>query len=133
MKTECEYEAKKSAWSAITVWQILFFWLIIPLIVMAVKIVKIKSVRISFYKDRVIERSGILSKRERQSLFQGVLSVSVEQSFSGRLFGYGNVKINVFGKWDIDTHGIVRPEELKRYLETRMIRKGEIGGTILDA
>ena len=100
---------------------------------MAVKIVKIKSVRISFYGDRVIERSGILSKRERQSLFQGVLSVSVEQSFSGRLFGYGNVKIDVFGKWDIDTHGFVRPEELKRYLETRMIRKGEIGGTILDA
>ena len=100
---------------------------------MAVKIVKIKFVRISFYEDRVIERSGILSKRERQSLFQGVLSVSVEQSFSGRLFGYGNVKINVFGKWDIDTHGIVRPEELKRYLERRMIRKGEIGGTILDA
>ena len=86
MKAECEYEAKKSVWSAITVWQILFFWLIIPLIVMAVKIVKIKSVRISFYEDRVIERSGILSKRERQSLFQGVLSVSVEQSFSGRLF-----------------------------------------------
>ena len=81
MKAECEYEAKKSAWSAITVWQILFFWLIIPLIVMAVKIVKIKSVRIYFYEDRVIERSGILSKRERQSLFQGVLSVSVEQSF----------------------------------------------------
>lgn len=71
MKAECEYEAKKSAWSAITVWQILFFWLIIPLIVMAVKIVKIKSVRIYFYEDRVIERSGILSEREWQSLFQG--------------------------------------------------------------
>ena len=67
-----------------------------------------------------------------ESFSRGV-SVSVEQSFSGQLFGYGNVKIDVFGKWDIDTHGIVRPEELKRYLETRMIRKGEIGGTILDA
>ena len=117
-----EYIAKKSAWKAVTPLRILFFWLIIPLLVLIVDLIHLKCETIEFYADRVVQREGVLSKRTTQAAFNGVLGVSVNQSLFGRIFDYGDVKIDIVGKWDIDTQGISNPKELQRYLEYRFIR-----------
>lgn len=115
------YVASKTAWNAVTPLRILFFWLIIPLIILIVDIIRNKKNKIEFYDKYVIEKSGILSKKEKKSTFAGVYSISVEQSIWGRIFNYGNVKVDVVGRWDINTYGISHPNELKKYLESTIV------------
>ena len=120
MTKEPEYIAKKSAWQAVTLFRVLFFWLIVPLVMMIVDIVKLKHESIEFYDEYIIQKSGVIAKSERQSAFRGIISVSIDQSVHGRMFNYGDIFVDVIGKWDINTTGIADPRSLKTYLDSRM-------------
>ena len=111
------YVAKKSAWSAVTLFRILLCWLIIPIIIMLVDIIVKKHERIEFYDDYVVVKSGVFSKKERRSALVGIVGVSISQTFKGRICNYGDVYIDVVGKWDINTTQLANPEGLKNYLE----------------
>ena len=126
------YVASKTSWNAVTPLRILFFWLIIPLIVLIVDIIRLKKDKIEFYDRYVIEKSGLLSKREKKSTFAGIYSVSVEQSVWGRIFKYGDVKVDVVGRWDIDTYGISHPNELKKYLETKIVEPDNLQAVVAN-
>lgn len=120
------YVAKKSAVAALSFWLIIFCWLVIPLIIQIVRILSAKNFSIEFYDDKKVVKSGVLSKNEDQSVFSGVYSVSVHQSFFGRIFKYGDVAVDAPGTWDIKTEKIKDPQSLKRYLETRISSKGTV-------
>lgn len=115
------YVAKKSAWKAVTPFRILFCWLIIPLFAMIAQIISLKNENIEFYEDSIITKKGIVSKDESRFAFSGVIGVSVKQGVGGRIFNYGDVKVDIVGRnWDIDTKGIHNPQALKQFLETRI-------------
>lgn len=112
------YVIRRSGWSVVRPWHILLFFLIIPLIIMIIKIINVKDDTISFYHNKVVHRSGILSKNEKTTILTRVLSVTVKQSFWGRIFNYGTIYVDVVGKWDINMTGIKNPMEAKAFLET---------------
>ena len=116
--------AKKSVAPVLSFWLIIFFWLVIPLIIQIARILSAKYYSIEFYDDKIVVKSGVLNKNESQSVFVGVYSVSVSQSFVGRIFNYGDIKVDCPGKWDIDTTGIKDPSELKKYLENKISARG---------
>ena len=118
------YTATKSAAPVLSFWLILFFWLIIPLIIQIYRIVSAKSYTIEFYDEKIVVKSGVFNKSESQTVFSGVYSVSISQSFMGRIFGYGDINVDCPGKWDIDTFDIKDPVSLKRYLETKITSSG---------
>lgn len=113
---QTSYVAKKSAWSAVSIWHILLCWLVVPIIIMIIKIAIVKSETIEFSQTEVISRRGILSKSERHSSLSGIRSVSVSQSLWGRMFNFGEVTVDIVGKWDVDLSGISNPTALKEYL-----------------
>ena len=121
---EPNFVAKKSAASVLSFWLILFSWLIIPLIIQIARIVSAKSYSIEFYDNKVIVKSGILTRKESQSVFAGVYSVNISQSLFGRLFNYADLLVDCPGRWDIDTHGIKDFKNLKNYLESRITGSG---------
>ena len=90
---------------------------VIPLLILAFKIINIKDETISFYNNKVVQREGIFSKREHTNILTTVLSVTVYQSFIGRIFNYGTITIDVMGQWDIDMRGIKDPMKAKAFLE----------------
>ena len=112
------YVIKKSAWSVIRPWHILLFFLIVPLLIMIWKIINIKDETISFYNNKVVIKSGILRKNERTTILTPVLSVTVKQTFWGRIFNYGNIHVDMVGKWDINMRGVKNPMEAKAFLES---------------
>lgn len=118
------YVAKKSVTSVLSFWLIVFFWLVIPLIIQIARILSAKCYSIEFYDSKIVVKSGVLNKNEGQSVFGGVYSVSVSQSFAGRIFNYGNIKVDCPGRWDIDTTGIKDPSALKKYLENYITANG---------
>lgn len=118
------YIARKSVLPSLSVWLILFFWLIVPTIIQIFRILAARAYIIEFYDDKIITRSGVLNKTETQSVFMGVYSITVSQTFAGRLVNCGDVRVDCPGKWDIDTTGIADPYALKKYLETKITAKG---------
>ncbi len=98
----------------------LFFWLIVPLIVGICLIVKVKKFRLEFYDTYVLTYEGLLNTSERRSLLTSVVGVRIDQSFGGHIFNYGDVHVDVVGKWDVNTSAIKDPNGLKHYLETLM-------------
>lgn len=99
---------------------------------MIVDLIICKNERIEFYDDKVVVKSGVLPKKERKSVFTGVLSVSVEQSLWGGLFHYGNVNVDVMGKWDVNLEGVYKPKELEAYLETKIVHKSAFTNILKD-
>ena len=118
------YVAKKSVTAVLSFWLIAFFWLVIPLIIQIVRILSAKCYSIEFYDNKIVVKSGVLSKQENQSVFGGVYSVSISQSFFGRIFNYGSVKVDCPGKWDVGTESIKDPSALKKYLENYITSDG---------
>lgn len=118
------YVARKSLVYSLNLWLILFSWLIIPLIVQIVRILSAKFYVIEFYDDKVVTKSGVLSTHEFQNTFIGVYSVSVYKPFLGRIFNFGDIRVDCPGPWDINTDGIKNPDGLKKYLESRITSRG---------
>ncbi len=118
-----EYTVKKSVWAEITFLRIISCILIIPIIFLVIRILTAKSETIEFYEDAIVQRSGLLSKKEKRSAFYGVVGVSVTQGIKQRIFNYGNVLVDVPGKWDVRTHNIINPNGLKEYLLTKLIKQ----------
>ncbi len=90
---------------------------LIPLVIMVYKIINIKDDQILIYSNKVVQRWGILSKHEKTNIFTAILSVNAHQTFWGRFFNYGTIKVDVVGQWDIDMKGIKDPFKARDFLE----------------
>lgn len=120
------YTAKKSKLAAFTFWRVLFFWLIIPTIIIIVDLFKLNNESFEFYDDKIIHKYGVLSKNKRQIVFGGVYLVSTKQTLFGRIFNYGDINVDAVGRWDIKSTKIKNPEALAQFLETKIVSKGSM-------
>lgn len=103
---------------------ILLCWLIVPIFIMIYMIVKTKKFRLEFYKDKVIMRRGIVNTQESHSILTTIVGVRINRSMAGNIFNYGDVLVDMVGRWDIDTTAIKDPVSLKNYLEANMNQAG---------
>ena len=120
------YVAKKSLAPAFTIWRVLFFWLIVPTIMIIVDIVKRKCTTIEFYDGYVIKKSGVIAKDEERMIFPKIVSVKIDRSVIGSIFNYGDIVVDAVGKWDLDLRGIKNPNEAKKYFEKHMLSPEEV-------
>ena len=118
--------ARKSIRPAFKLWRILTFWLIVPLIMIIVDVVILRSQYVEFYDSFVIKKRGVFNKTEERCMFPKILSCHVYRSFWGRVFNYGDIKVDAIGKWDVDLEGIKRPLFVRKYLENHFISAKEI-------
>ena len=86
----------------------------------------IKKETITFYKDKIVVKKGLINISEKTFAFTGVFSVDINQSLAGRLFNYGNLDIDFVGKNDINTKYVKDPKGLKSYLETKIVQRNNI-------
>ena len=114
------YTARKSVVPSLSPLCIIFFWLIVPLIIQIFRIVAAKKSVIEFYDDKIVTKGGVFNTYENQSVFMGVYSVSLRQSFFGHIFNYGDIIVDCPGRWDIASFGIKDPQGLKKYLESKI-------------
>lgn len=115
------YIAKKSKLCSFSLLRILFCWLIIPIILIIVDILKTNVEKVEFFDKKVTERNGLISKNEKETTFKGVVSVNVQQSFLGRIFNFGEVYVDLVGKNNLHLEKIAKPYELKKFLETKIV------------
>ena len=88
---------------------VLLCWLIVPIIIMICLIVKTKKFRLEFYDTRVIMRRGVFNTEEQQSLLTTIVGVRINQTMGGQIFNYGDVIVDMVGRWDVETQAIKEP------------------------
>ncbi len=115
--TEPLYVAKKSILPAFTIWKILFFWLIVPTVLLIADIIKRKCWNVEFYDTYVIIKSGVINRNESKSIFPKVTAVNTTVN----IFGYGDVHVDVIGKWDVSLNEVCDPKGLKNFLENHIV------------
>lgn len=122
-----EYVAKKSGWAAVSFLWILSCIFVLPAIILAFRIIAAKHYEIEFYQDKIIIKSGWLTKKKTQMVFMGVTSTSTEQTLWGNLFNYGTVIVDCVGKWDVNNTTYIKdPAKLEEYLQTRIVKANPV-------
>ena len=149
------YVAKKSAWAALKFWPTLIVvviaaaLIVVPIILSGAintytligaaallvvyfifficKLIVLKCNKVEFFDDKVVQKSGVFSRHEKQSVFIGIRQVEIHQRLLQRLFKYGTVTVDVIGHWDIDLTNVKFPKRLRSYLAYHMEQEaGEV-------
>ena len=61
-----------------------------------------------------------------------LLILGVNQTFGGKIFKYGDVKVDVAGKNDIVFQGVKHPNKLRDYLKTREMDAENVQHVVTD-
>ena len=67
---------------------------------------------------------GFLHTEEQQSILTTIVGVRINRSIAGNIFNYGDVVVDMVGRWDIDTTAIKDPVALKNHLKSIMDQTG---------
>ena len=115
---------RKSAWGAVKPLRVLFFFLVIPFLVMVFDIIRLKKEEVLFFDDKIVHRRGWLSTQENEYAFGGVYAVSVHQSVFGNMLGYGDIHVDAVGHWgDLSLDYVKEPQKVKAFLAKHIVKK----------
>ena len=89
------------------------FWLIPAIVIW----LKWKYTENGVTNKRVIHKHGIISRVTDEIRLSAIESIQIQQSFCGRLFGYGDVIVAGRGHGEVVIRWIVDPLEAKKLIE----------------
>ena len=130
-----QYVARQSAVYGFRFWLcvlLLILGLIPGVLYIVYKNIAARRNTITFYEKKYITKSGVFNTKENEVVFKGVLATSVNQTFGGKIFNYGDVNVDVAGKNNILFSGVKYPNKLKEYLKTREMDADDLKHVITD-
>ena len=130
MEENYNYVVTKSALKAFTWWRILFIWTIVPIFIILIHIWILKSEKTYFYDDKVVTKSGILSKHIKETSFVGISAICVDQSLWGRMFKFGDLHVDVVGRWKVTIKGVKKPMDVREFLAQYIVTKSGVTSVI---
>lgn len=79
------------------------------------------STRYTLTNVRIMSKTGVLGISTHELLLRSVDGVSLQQSFLGRLLGYGTLKIAGRGGHELQMHSVSEVVEVKEMIENRLL------------
>jgi uncharacterized membrane protein YdbT with pleckstrin-like domain len=93
-------------------------WLAVGIVTFIRKIILRSTTEIGVTTHRFVEKYGVLSMRTNEIALPNIEGVKVNQSFLGRIFGYGTVRIEGTGVDAVTTPNIADPVGFVRAIQT---------------
>lgn len=94
---------------------LIFLWGLLTFLKM---MIRVWTTEIGITSHRFVEKYGLLSMRTNEIALPNIEGVRVVQSFLGRIFGYGTVKIEGTGVDSVTTPTIADPVGFVRAIQT---------------
>jgi uncharacterized membrane protein YdbT with pleckstrin-like domain len=107
------------AWTAL----ILLFWCIIGIVIFVQMMIRKTTTEIGITSSRFVEKTGLFTLHTNEIALHNIEGVRVEQSFWGRILGYGHLRIEGTGIDAVNMPDIADPVAFRAALETA--RAGE--------
>ena len=92
--------------------------LLIGIVVFLTMMIRKWTTEIGVTSHRFVEKKGLFSLRSNEIALPNIEGVKVEQSFLGRIFGYGTVRIEGTGVDAVTTPTIADPVGFVRAIQT---------------
>ena len=67
-----------------------------------------------------------MSKHIKETSFIGVSAICVDQSLWGRLLGFGDLHIDVVGKWKVKIKGVKNPMDAREFLTRYVVGRADV-------
>jgi len=93
----------------------------VPCLWLAVRVVRWRTTRLVLTSARLVERRGVMSGRQAETLLAHILSVTVVQSLPRRVIGTGRLELEIRGEDQVRWIDDVRkPMVLRRVINRRL-------------
>lgn len=102
------------AWLAL----LLLGWILIGIWIFVSMMVRQGTTEIAITSHRFVEKSGLFTLRTNEISLHNIEGVKLEQSFLGRLFGYGHLRIEGTGVDAVTIPDIADPIRFRAAIET---------------
>ena len=79
---------------------------------------RLKSIEQGITNKRVIFKTGIISRNSEEMKISSIETVEIIQGISGRIFGFGSIKVTGRGISDLVYKNIDSPMEVKKTIES---------------
>lgn len=97
---------------------VLYTLLVITIPVAIYRFLVIRNTEQGVTNKRVIFKKGIVSRSTDEMKLTSIETVEIEQSITGRIFGFGDVKVTGRGISDLNFHRIADPMAVKKQIES---------------
>jgi len=91
--------------------------LLIGIVMLVPPFVAYRTTELGVTNKRVIVKMGLIRRRTLELLLRQVEAISVDQSLSGRLLGFGSITLTGTGGVREDFHRVRDPLELRRRIQ----------------
>lgn len=99
------------------IWGILGFWLLFIPTIKAIKLtVSYKTTEMVITNKKAIEKYGWIKVHCDEMGLDKIENVTVDFSFWGRIFGYGNVHIQGTNRNNVNFIGVKNPEQVRKII-----------------
>ncbi len=93
----------------------------VPCVWLAARVVRWRNTRVVLTSMRIIERWGVLSRQQAETMLAQVASVTVVQTMVGRIIGSGRIELEVRGDGELRWLADVRkPAVVRRVIHRRL-------------
>lgn len=79
---------------------------------------RLRSIEQGITNKRVILKTGIISRNSEEMKISSIETVEIVQGISGRIFGFGSIKVTGRGISDLVYKNIDNPMEVKKTIES---------------
>ena len=107
------------AWAAL----IFLFWCLIGIWIFVAMMVRQSTTEIAVTSHRFVEKTGLFTLRTNEISLQNIEGVQLEQSFMGRILGYGHLRIEGTGVDAVIVPDIANPIAFRAAIESAKERK----------
>jgi uncharacterized membrane protein YdbT with pleckstrin-like domain len=107
------------AWAAL----IFLFWCLIGIWIFVAMMVRRHTTEIAVTSHRFVEKTGLFTLRTNEISLQNIEGVQLEQSFMGRLLGYGHLRIEGTGVDAVMVPDIADPIAFRAAIESAKEKK----------
>jgi uncharacterized membrane protein YdbT with pleckstrin-like domain len=115
------------AWAAL----ILLFWCVIGIVIFFQMMVRKWTTEIAVTSSRFVDKTGVFALHTNEISLANIEGVRVEQTFWGRIMGYGHLRIEGTGVDAVVIPDIADPIAFRRAIETA--KDGAAAATIAKA
>jgi uncharacterized membrane protein YdbT with pleckstrin-like domain len=103
----------------------------VPCLWLAVRVVRWRNTRVVLTSMRIIERWGVLSRQQAETMLAQVASVTVVQTMVGRIIGSGRIELEVRSDGELRWLADVRkPTVVRRVIHRRLQPYPDPGPTL---
>lgn len=104
---------------------LMILWLILAIPTLGITLLlaiwewlKLRNTEMGVTNKRVIFKTGIISRKSEEMKISSIETVEIAQGLSGRIFGFGTVKVTGRGLSDLVFKNIADPMDVKRKIES---------------